>query len=359
MGNVQSAIARARPRAIPIPFIRVTAVLSLLCVSLCGCATKVLVIYDANTLRETGHVSIYSGYPESFRGARDDIQRFCTLQRTRDKESQVFRERDYCGNEVSRKTLPLSYRGNGYDQPAVSPDWREIIYLDNADKRLKKMSLADLSVEVVAEPLTKDDRSIGALFWISNDEVFLEIEPSYDLEDKRRRVSEAVKINVRTRELKRVVLPGWLQMWDEGISPLRDRCALTDDKAIYIMNLSDMVVERKIDTRKPPGHPIWSYDGAHILYRGLVENSLNLYDLKTGVDRMVKQIHPSFGMLTGRAMGESTVIYYFGEKGDPYREYIRVLNLRDSSERTMNASRYGYFRLIDGGRKILAHVDVY
>jgi hypothetical protein len=323
-----------------------------------GCATKIIAIYDAGTLRETDNVSLFNGYGESVRGVRDDIGRFCTLQR--DEAGLVYRERDYSGREILRKILPIRYRGNGYGQPAVSPDWRNVIYLDEIDKRLKKMTLDDLTVEVVAERLTYDDRVFGALFWVSNEEVFLEIEPSYDLEDKRQPLSEAVKINVMTRESKRVVLPDWLRMWEEGISPLRNRCAFTDNKDyIYILNLSDLVIERKVKTRMTPGCPIWSYDGTHIVYLGIGENSLNVYDLKSGDDRMVKQIHPAFGDLGARAMGGSFMVYYFGENGDPYRKYIRVLDLKDGRERTVCEPSYENIRLIDGGRKILVYVGVH
>ena len=153
----------------------VALLLSLGTLLLSGCKTKIICIYDAQTLRETGSVSIFSGYGESVRGVRDDIGRFCTLQR--DKTGMVYRERDYEGKEVLRKNLPFRYRGDGDDQPAVSPDWRNVIYLDEADKRLNKMSLDDLTSETISERLTQDKRFIGAMFWVSNEEVFIAIEP--------------------------------------------------------------------------------------------------------------------------------------------------------------------------------------
>jgi hypothetical protein len=335
----------------------VVLLLSLIALFQSGCATKIIAIYDAGTLRETGNVSLYNGYGESVRGVRDDIGRFCTLQR--DEAGLVYRERDYRGREILRKILPIRYRGDGYDQPAVSPDWSAVIYLDKVDKRLRKMSLDDLTVEVVTVRLTNDDSSVGSMFWLSADEVFLEIEPCRDLHGHRQN-SEAIKINVRTHESKRVVLPDWLKMWEEGISPLRDRCAFTDKSAnIYILSLTDMFIERKIKTRMTPGCPIWSHDGSQLFYTGIGDNSLNVLDLKSGVEQMVKQIHPAFGDLGARAMGESFIVYYFGEKGDPYRKYIRVLNLMDGSDRTLCEPSYENIRLIDGGRKILAQVGVY
>lgn len=313
-------------------------------------------ILDFKTSKTTD-IATYSYYKETVIRINNGNNFFYTLQR----RGNVFRlrTRNYKGEELDLKILPLFFEGyGGGTDYTISPDGKKFIYFSDKTNSLIIYDIYSKKKSILIRKFSPSSVNIKLMTFISESEIIIGLDKNEWQPECR-----IFKFDIVSKKSSSLSTPNDMCGFDYALSPGFKFLAYLDckgesDGEIVLLNLStakkSVIVKGRFFCIN---NLCWNNNGQKLGYSD--NHKIKIIDLRTKDVITVKTYAEDLICYELKFLGDERLIYLLGNGSlAPIRQPLKILNISTGKDITeiKNFRLNGKLYIVDGGNIMISVV---